>query len=61
LFSEHCIETELLIITSGSVRHRPIAIKLDVRMPSVHIGPTKFCMLGVKRKGTASGEASIGA
>jgi len=48
-------------ITSGSVRQRPMAIIPDVKTPSVKMGPKKFCIFGVKRKGTASFEANIGA
>ena len=32
----------------------------EVNMPSVKIGPTKFCIFGVKRKGTTSLVAKIG-
>jgi len=38
-----------------------MAIRPDVRIPSVNAGPKKFCMFGVKRKGTASFDAKIGA
>lgn len=46
--------------TSGSVRQRAMAIIPEVKTPSVQIGPTKFCILGVKRNGTVSAEASSG-
>jgi hypothetical protein len=38
-----------------------MAIMLVVKMPSRNIGPKKCCIFGVRRKGTASFEAKIGA
>jgi hypothetical protein len=46
--------------TSGSVRDLPIAIIPEVKIPSVNIGPKKFCILGVSRKGTTSVVANNG-
>jgi hypothetical protein len=47
--------------TSGSVKPRPIAIKLGTRMPSWNIDPMNRCKLGVNLNGTTSLEAKIGA
>lgn len=37
-----------------------MAIMLEVKTPSIQMGPTKFCIFGVKRKGTDSADASSG-
>lgn len=50
-----------IVITSGSVKQRPMAIMPAVMIPSVAMGPIKFCMLGVNLKGTMSFVAKIGA
>jgi len=47
--------------TSGSVNERAIAIIPDDRSPSVKMGPRRCCMLGVRRNGTISLVANIGA
>lgn len=37
-----------------------MAMMPDVRIPSVKMGPKKFCRFGVRRKGTTSFVANIG-
>lgn len=47
--------------TSGSVKPRPIAIKLGTRIPSWNTDPMNRCRLGVNLNGTTSLDAKIGA
>jgi len=47
--------------TSGSVKPRPIAIKLGTRIPSWKTEPMNRCKLGVNLNGTTSLEANTGA
>jgi len=55
------VESTSVAPTSGSVKPRPIAIKLGTRMPSWNTDPMNRCKLGVNLNGTTSLEAKTGA
>jgi len=56
-----CEASGSVVPTSGSVKPRPIAIKLGTRMPSWNTEPMNRCKLGVNLNGTTSLEAKTGA